>query len=325
MSTRNFRISQDMDDWMRDMEKRLIRQERRLGVAAKGTVTDGGNPTTIAASSSWFRNTDTLLLTSDGPDVFTMELTELPRPGSEHVYWGPLWVPPTTWTRTGKLLTVTDGVGLLRTGDYLSCSYAYDPTVQVPTLSAIVPTWRDTAPQNLNGFLMPDGAEVGDLLVLLAMMPNTESVTALNGFTALGASDYVVHAAVGPGTRTYRLEAYLGVNDGLGTLPAVSNVAAQDVVCSTTAFADGAGAVATFDTLADGTTANAPAMSPVSLRAWGTIGDSITITPTRGTTVMSTNYIEIDIAMTIDDDPTAAPANSSGAAGWALASLVVTA
>jgi hypothetical protein len=134
----------------------------------------------------------------------------------------------------------------------------------------------------------------------------------------------VTHSAVGGGTRTYRLEVYSKVNDGSGAVPTVSNVAPQDVVCGMVAFSNGAGVSGVFNTLPDGTTANAPAQDPTSLRVWGSIGGAITITPSRGTQVMTTDYIEIDMAMTIDSDPTAAPATSSGAAGWAMASLAVT-
>ena len=85
----------------------------------------------------------------------------------------------------------------------------------------------------------------------------------------------------------------------------------------------GSSVTAVFDTLGDGTSANAPAQDPTSLRVWGTISNSLTITPGRGEVIMSTNYVEIDIAMTIDDDPTPAPASSGGSAGWCLASLRV--
>lgn len=173
----NFRTPESLNDWMRQIEKRLQRQERRLGVSAKGTVTEGGNPTTITASSSWFINTDTIQVAEDGPGDFTLQLTHVPRTGSEHVYWGPLWVPPTTWSRIGTLLTVHDDLGDIKVDDWLSCSYAYDPSVPVqqppapllpePVVIGSVNGVSDYPTKTIT-YSIPPGTQAGDLIVVAA-------------------------------------------------------------------------------------------------------------------------------------------------------------
>lgn len=51
MSTTDHRIPQNMDDWMRDIEKRLTRQERRLSSPAHAIITDENFPET--APTPW--------------------------------------------------------------------------------------------------------------------------------------------------------------------------------------------------------------------------------------------------------------------------------
>lgn len=270
-----------------------------------------------------FRNTD--LFVATGPGDMPCSLSYVPTDGSVHVYWNGLLQPPSEWALVGNLLTLLDPDDVIVAADEVSVAYAYDGGGSTPPAPVVTPLFRDAAPQQLNGWTIPDDAEVGDLLLALAMMPSSESVNNLNGWTPAGVSEYVTHTAVGGGgggTRTYRLEAYYFINDG-STVLTCSALAAQDVVCSMVAFANGASVDAIFDTLDDGTSADAPASSPVSLRAWGTIGDTVTITPGRGSVVLNTNYVEIDTALTIDPDPTPAPATTSGSAGWCLASLVV--
>lgn len=281
---------------------------------------DAPGRTASSRSSAW--NLDTATAAADDEDVPVL-LTFDPLPNSLQVKQNGVDLLPAEWVLSGRLVTVPPSAGVvIRAQDVFSAYYDYDEAGAVlSTGTAITPTWRDTAPQNLNGFLIPAEALIGDLLVAVAMVPDTETITA-NGWDTVGVSDYVTHTADG-GTRTYRLEAYSFRNDG-STVPTVSNVAAQDVVCAMSAFENGVSVGGTFDTVADGTSASAPALDPVSLRVWGTIGNRISITPSRGTTVLSTNYIEIDIAMAVDSDPTAAPATATGAAGWCTASLVVT-
>lgn len=306
------------------IERRFREVEEKIaGKLGANTPIPGGVTTvtqilTNPVQAVGVENTDSAVYSGTGDMVLT--LSRIPIPKSVQIKQNGLELEPTAWTLVDNVVTVADGAVVMLADDRFTAWYIYD--AMSPQMPTIVPTWRATAPQNLNGFLIPDEAITGDLLVAVAMMPTTESVTSLNGFQLVGVSDYVTHAAIG-GSRTYRLEVYSGINDGLGTVPTVSNVAPQDVVCAMSAFEDGTEVIGTFDTLADGTGADAPEMSPVSLRAWGTIGDTIEITPSRGTTVLSTDYVEIDIAMTLDPDPSAAPATSTGAAGWCLASLRV--
>lgn len=86
-----------------------------------------------------FVNTDSVDPT--GPGNVSLTLTHTPLPGSLHVYWGALFLPPEFWSLAGRTLTVLDPDNLIANGDRISAAYAYDTSVTAepdPTPGGII-------------------------------------------------------------------------------------------------------------------------------------------------------------------------------------------
>lgn len=106
-------------------------------VSSPAPVTGASGVATVPTRKGLaFHNTDTAL--AEGSGSLPIPLTYTPIEGSEHVYWNGLLQPPTEWTRSGKILTVTDAEGLVRNGDLFSVAYAYDSDVSDAPVSSVI-------------------------------------------------------------------------------------------------------------------------------------------------------------------------------------------
>lgn len=303
-----------------------VRWVMELGFSTPDTVSSpgplagasGGAGLTIQPDDSvYFENTDTG--TASGPGDLELDLTHTPISKSLHVYWNGLHQAPTEWTLTGTRLTLSDPDDLLQAGDVIAAAYAYN---DVSAPSAVPLTFLG-ATADIDAWTFPSEATDGGLLIAVAMVVDTKTPT-LNGWTNLGQTDLVTHAA-SSGTYTYRLIALATTYEaGVTALPTIPSFG-LDSVCLMAAFDATGNPAVLFDTEADDTAGNTPPISPSSIRVWGTIGNSVTPVPSGGTQIAYEPGSDICLLMTLDDSTGPVAATTGTASGWCLASIGVTA
>lgn len=267
-----------------------------------------------------FWDADEAIAVDTGPVSF--DLTYTPIPGSLHVRQNGLDLAPSEWSLAGKTLTITPSASVvIRAPDQFTTAYAYYPTDEIVEPAADI-TFLGYSPGTTNAWLIPAEAVEGCLLVAVGMVAEEKTVTP-NGWTFVGESPTVTHQGDSAGFYTYRLMVLTTIYDGTATVPTLPGGTPQSQ-CLMAAFSGGTVVdEVNFSTLADGTSASTPAITPSSLRAWGTIGNHITITPSQGLPAGSISGVDISAAMTQDDDTGPVSASANATAGWCLASMVV--
>lgn len=270
-----------------------------------------------------FWDADEATAVDAGPVSF--DLTYSPVPGSLHVRKNGLDLAPSEWSLVGKTLTITPSASVvIRAQDQFTTAYAYYPTDEIVELAAAI-TFLGYSPGTTNAWTIPaEAVEAveGCLLVAVGMVAEEKDVTP-NGWTLVGESGTVTHQGDSAGFYTYRLMVLTTIYDGTATVPTLPGGTPQSQ-CLMAAFSGGTVVdEANFSTLAEGTSASTPAITPSSLRAWGTIGDNITITPSQGLPAGSISGVDISAAMTQDSSTGPVSASANATAGWCLASMVV--
>lgn len=113
---------------------------------------------------------DTVVL--DGSGDATLLLTYQPDPlHSEHLYWNGQYQDGDQWSRDKWTVTIPDPTTVFKSGDRLTMEYLYrDPSLRAVTPATLL--YRGTTssdnsdPDHETEFDLPDGTEVGDVLVL---------------------------------------------------------------------------------------------------------------------------------------------------------------
>lgn len=95
-----------------------------------------------------FCDTDKVVAT--GPGILYLQLSYVPIPGSLEVFWGGLSQPPTEWTLSGNVVTITDPGNVIRSGHTFTACYAYRAPGATPISPVLTPTgsisWASTGP-----------------------------------------------------------------------------------------------------------------------------------------------------------------------------------
>lgn len=271
-----------------------------------------------------FHNTDAA--TAGATGIIALPLTYAPIDGSLHVYWNGVAIEPSAWSLAGQTITFVEH--RIRTGARLHAEYAYYPSdavVEIPDTPTLV--FSDTDWDN-DAFSFPAGANDGEFILAIAVLPPGASIADSNGYELIGVSEPVTHAAQS-GTYTYHLEAWWIIKPvGAAPVPTLTTVA-LDTLTATLAFSGATEVYASqFDTVGDDDAAFAPAPSPrTDLRIYATVSNAAVLTADQGTEQFNLSGgvdSDVQLMVTSGDFTAAVRAETDGPmAGWMLAGVIL--
>jgi len=240
------------------------------------------------------------------------------------VYKNGLRLEPTQWTYDPNSYTVSIphvfGTLHTKTADRFGAAYFYDQQnitftgTDQPEPPGPTPTLVNYSATRFNFWDMPASPVVGNLMVAVAFVPNTATVTA-NGWTPVADSMPVTHAA-NSGTYTYRMVALYKTYDGTPTLPTLAGNAGLASLHYVVQVNNASAITAAYTITPDATTANSPTGTPPSVRAWGAISNLGVLSVATENEVLTPPADDVDMAVAFSTQAGPVAATCTSSAGW---------